>query len=173
MSDYDVVPLALPACAPLSYRGAYTTHQVHTRWERGGGGHRRFCHCSLGRTRAHQRSLVHLTRATNNVSCYSSCFFLFFLVFSSVIFNCRRPFARAAAAAAASGVRAVVGLGHGGRVFARHQPLGLSPVRGPPLSVQAPQQRLNPRLGHARPAVPRRHSASESIDRGSNHTGTV
>jgi hypothetical protein len=28
MSDYDVIPLALPACAPLTYSGAYTTHQV-------------------------------------------------------------------------------------------------------------------------------------------------
>ena len=27
MSDYDVVPLALPACAPLSNGGAFTTHQ--------------------------------------------------------------------------------------------------------------------------------------------------
>lgn len=28
MSDYDVVPLALPACAPLSFNGGFTTHQV-------------------------------------------------------------------------------------------------------------------------------------------------
>lgn len=27
MSDYDVLPLALPACAALSHAGAFTTHQ--------------------------------------------------------------------------------------------------------------------------------------------------
>jgi hypothetical protein len=27
MSDYDVVPLSLPACAPLSNGGRFTTHE--------------------------------------------------------------------------------------------------------------------------------------------------